>query len=95
MKHLIPILIFLNISCAFTAPSGSKELEKAILEDKKNQAHLVDNPLIGDPQFIKVRAYPQIREGHIVGAHWILMQVGRKNLDFEEILKKTYESSAK
>lgn len=92
MKFQFLFLILLTSSCSFTAPDGVKELEKDILRDKKNLSQAASNPLVGEAQFVKVRVYPQITDGNIIGEHWLLLQVGRKNLHFEDLLRRIHEN---
>ncbi len=89
MKFLSILMFFLFATgCSLSAPDGKKELEKDMLRDQKKEASHSENPLVGEPQFIKVRVYPKIKSGNVIGAHWLLMQVGRKDITFNDLLRR-------
>lgn len=79
-------LLLLN-ACALTAPDGVKELELDLKRDQESRALNRPEPLEGSPIFLKVRAYPQLRNGVIYGSQWILMPVGREKMDFEGLIR--------
>lgn len=89
------VLIFISsialISCAITAPKGTRELSADVEHDRSLRFQNSRKDLVGKPVFLKVRAYPQIRDGNIHGPHWILLQVKREALDLDGLLNTLEE----
>lgn len=91
MKHLIFYALLLSLGgCALTAPNGTKELMEDIAKDRATNLKS-DRSFDGRPIFVKVRAYPQFQNGHVYGKQWILMRVGREQLDIEQMTKELSE----
>ncbi len=91
MKKIIVAVLFLSLmSCSLRPPDGSKELMEDIERDRK-LTKPADVSFEGRPIFVKVRAYPQIRNGHIYGRHWILMRIGREKIAVDELVKPLSE----
>ncbi|MCB9229704.1 MAG: hypothetical protein H6618_08845 [Deltaproteobacteria bacterium] len=87
MKFLMIALITISlVSCATTAPDGTRELSADIEHDRSLRMQGDRKDLVGKPVFLKVRAYPQIRDGNIHGPHWILLQVKREPLDLDGLI---------
>ncbi len=83
------LIIFLSVialsGCALTAPDGKKELMEDIDHDR-NQKKREYLSFDGQPIFVKVRAYSQVREGNIYGKQWILMQLGKEKVDIDKLM---------
>ena len=91
MAKFIPFIIGVLLSgCALTAPDGKKELMDDIDRDR-TQRKKEDTSFDGQPVFVKVRAYSQIKEGTIYGKQWLLMQLGREKIDIDKLMNEIEE----
>ena len=86
MKPLFLLMLLSLVGCALTAPDGTRELMADIEFDRTHKDQRNRKALVGKPVFLKVRAYPQIRDGNIHGPHWVLLQVKRETLDLDGLI---------
>lgn len=92
MRLLLAIVSAISlVSCAVTAPDGTKELSADIEHDRSLRMQGDRKDLVGRPVFLKVRAYPKIRDGNIYGPYWILLQVKRETIDIDGLINTLEE----
>lgn len=87
IKQLNICIVLLISGCSLTAPDGKKQLLEDIERDRE-LGRQDSNPILGKTKFLKVRAYPQLSQGNIHGGHWILLNVGREQIDFDDLWKE-------
>ena len=91
MKPLLLLMVFSLVGCSLTAPDGTRDLMADIEYDRTQRDQKDRKALVGKPIFLKVRAYPQIRDGNIHGPHWVLLQVKRETLDLDGLIETLEE----
>lgn len=95
MKVVLFSFIFMSfIGCA-SVPSGDKVISSLVESDKSRLSRALKNDVdvsMGRSLFIKTFAYPQILEdGDLLKGAQILLNVGRENVDLNQILGEKHE----